>query len=524
MCFAWQMQISANTDPTYCTAYHLINLVSPYAMVSMSQTSKSMNEAFGYYLTDTFFKDALTKSLRIKKFDSLFPSNQQTGFFRKLYLQIHNCYGNYIRTDLDQCITSKPTKEMCEFFIAADSEELLSKLTYLIDTCIRANLADNIRLLNNKVWSSLHINRVDTWILDRLTLAVEHRAVHSFETIMELGFLQKLGVESYEKAIALGKLIITTPTSRRLLPKYLRGTRYKLTTELALCIKHNLEAPFTDILTHALSRVPNQVLEDLTKDVYIASKPAFMEVLLELELLRPVSGMDIAHLTVGTTAKLSMLSFLLSMNMILAGSDCVTRAIRCKNPQFVRELHTHGLLVSDIETIQAAMDAGDSEISKLVLGSIGSLQSDLSKVKWGEYGYEITRGILDMSYGDPPPVIDCHIDALRAVLDSTRECAYSEDYLSEQLLHACINGWSDGVKLLLDHGVADPAYRESKCLLSAAAEGHVDIVKMLLDDYRADPLACNEIAIRTAYTRGHMDTVNQLLWDMRTTYTLGTLS
>lgn len=516
-----KMQISANTDPNYCTAYHLSTIVPPITMVCMSQTSKLMNEAFGYYLSEDYFKDVMIKCLAIKKIDPSFPK-RGTGFFRRMYVQSHNIYGKYDIALFEWSMT-RATKEICEFFLAAESEEVRSKLRQIMNTNIQRSRTDNIRLLFPKSFNLSYVDPCDIRAWEWLTFAVQSQHTQSLETMMEVGFLHKLNQEPEEKAIAVGRHIIDSLTTCHLLPKFLRGTTYKLSSELSVCIKKNLQGPFTDILTHALGRVPGYILDDLTRDVYEASKHELIEVLLELNLLRPVYGKLIAHLTLGTGSKLGMLSLLLSMNMIRVTPDCVTRAIQCKNPQFVRELHAYQSLVVDSEAVQAALDMGDVEIILLVLSVKERGLFDIAKVKWGDYGYEITKILLDRSYNDPPPLIPCHTDTLRAVLDSTRECGYSEDYLSKELLQACSIGCTDAVKLLLEHGVADPAYKESACLLAAASTGRSEIVKMLLEDYRADPLTCNELPIRKAHAAGHMSTVNEFLWDMRTTYTLDTL-
>lgn len=524
--FTRKMQISANTDPNYCAAYHLRSIVPPMTMVFMSRTSKTMNESFGYYLTANYFKDALIKSLDIKRIDPSFQK-QGTGFFRRMYVQSHDINGDYVRALFERCM-SRATKEMCEFFLAAESEEVRSKLRQLTVTSIRRECTDNIRLLYPKLlypktWEFGYVKPEDARAWEWLTFAVHGHYVKSLETMMDIGFLTRMNQESEEKAITIGRHIIESFSTCHLLPKFLRGTTYKFTSELATCIKKNLQGPFTDILTHALHRVPEYILNDLTRDVYEASKPDLMQVLLDLDLLKTVSGNLIAHLTLGRGAKLGMFSLLLSMNIILVTPDCATRAIQCKNPQFVRELHSYQSLLVDSETIQAALNMGDVEIILLVLSVRESGLFDIAKIKWGDYGYEITKILLDRSYADPPPLIPCNIDTLRAVLDSTRECGYSDDYLSKELLQACAIGCTEAVKLLLEHGAADPAYKDSACLLEAASTGRRDIVKMLLEDYRADPLTFNELPIRKAYIGEHMSTVNEFLWDMRTTYTLDTL-
>lgn len=99
-----------------------------------------------------------------------------------------------------------------------------------------------------------------------------------------------------------------------------------------------------------------------------------------------------------------------------------------------------------------------------------------------------------------------------------RSKSHNIDYLIKELMKACV------VKSLLEHGVADPSYDDSKCLITAME--HAEVVKILLEDYHPIHLSRRVTDTHGLYewpprhsqraTMGHEDNLYAVLtvWDV----------
>lgn len=88
-------------------------------------------------------------------------------------------------------------------------------------------------------------------------------------------------------------------------------------------------------------------------------------------------------------------------------------------------------------------------------------------------------------------------------------------YRNWAINHACLNGYTEIVRILLEDGRVDPADPYNSPIIFASRNGYHEIVKLLLMDKRVDPADKNNEAIDGAGQYGHIEVVRLLLADWR---------
>ena len=92
---------------------------------------------------------------------------------------------------------------------------------------------------------------------------------------------------------------------------------------------------------------------------------------------------------------------------------------------------------------------------------------------------------------------------------------YFIENIQKLFLNACLDGYINFVKLLLQDPRVNPSDKDNKAIRLASKYGRIEVVKLLLQDTRVDPSDINNYAIRWASAMGYVEVVKLLLLDPR---------
>ena len=89
-------------------------------------------------------------------------------------------------------------------------------------------------------------------------------------------------------------------------------------------------------------------------------------------------------------------------------------------------------------------------------------------------------------------------------------CKIQASSMSDTFLTACLYGYTELVRILLENPNIDPGDKDSLGLQYACEKGHTEIVRLLLKSGKVNPMANNDYPFKIALKNHHIDIVKML--------------